>query len=336
VVLTLELCYNFINMETFIVSDVGGTQIRVAAYDVYTLELLAQKKISTQGQGQLPSDRLTRSIEEIAKGLEIKAIAVAAPGFLNPEKGMIIEAPNIPGWVNLPLGDLLTQRFSTPVCINNDANLAALGEWKFGAGQGHNNILYLTISTGIGSGVIIDGQILLGERGLAAEFGHVTILPDGPMCSCGKRGHVEALSSGTAIANYIQEQLSAGRNSVLKNFSNPSGEDIYNAAMSGDTIAVEAFNRAGKYLGIALANFLHMLNPSIVILGGGVSQAGELLFKPMRASLEESIISKQYLENLEITTAKLGDDAGLKGALALLLSKNQSPEIISPSSHVSV
>ncbi|MHB8133288.1 MAG: ROK family protein [Anaerolineaceae bacterium] len=308
-------------------SDVGGTHIRVAAFDVSTLALVAQKKILTQGHGLLPTERLVNAIANIGKVHEIKAIAIAVPGFLDPEKGMIIEAPNIPNWINLPLRDIIKDYFKVPVFIGNDANLAALGEWKFGAGIGHKNILYLTISTGIGSGVIIDNHLLQGERGLAAEFGHVTILPDGPICGCGKPGHIEALSSGTAIGNYVRDQIALGRNSSLNALSNPSGSDIYDAAINGDDLAIESFSRAGKYLGLALANFLHMLNPSIVIFGGGVSQAGELLFKPMRDSLEDAIISKQYLQNLIITTAKLGDDVGLKGALALLLSKYQSPEI---------
>jgi len=314
-------------METYIVSDVGGTQIRVAAFDVSTLAMVAQKKILTQGQGLHPTERLVNVIMNVGKKFEIKAIAIAVPGFLDPENGMIIEAPNIPEWINLPLRDIIKDFFNVPVFIGNDANLAALGEWKFGAGIGHKNILYLTISTGIGSGVIIDNHLLQGERGLAAEFGHVTILPDGPICGCGKPGHIEALSSGTAIGNYVKDQIALGRNSTLKDFPNPTGTDIFNAALRGDDLAMESFKRAGEYLGIALANFLHMLNPSIVIFGGGVSQAGEFLFKPMRDSLEDAIISKEYLKNLIITTAKLGDDVGLRGALALLLSKYQSPEI---------
>jgi glucokinase len=245
------------------------------------------------------------------------------PGLINPREGVIIEAPNVSGWINLPIKELLVSHFNVPVFLGNDANLAALGEWKFGAGIGHNNLLYLTISTGIGSGVIIDGQLLVGEQGLAAEFGHVTILPDGPMCGCGHRGHIEALSSGTAISNYVKEELLNGRNSSLQSIEFPTSKEIYNAAKNGDELAIEAFERAGKYLGIALANFLHMLNPSIVIFGGGVTQVGPLLFKPMQDSLQRSIFSEGYLDKIVITTAKLGDDVGLKGALALLLSNYQ-------------
>jgi len=317
-------------MEIYVVSDVGGTQIRVATYNTQDLTICSQKKIATQASKQNPTDRLINLIDEISQGHTIKAISIGVPGLINPKQGVIIEAPNVPGWMNLPIRDLLVSRFNVPVFLGNDANLAALGEWKFGAGIGHSNLLYLTISTGIGSGVIIDGKLLLGDQGLASEFGHVTILPDGPLCGCGLRGHIEALSSGTAISKYVQEELLKGRSSLLQGSESLTSKDIFKAAKNGDKLAIEAFERAGKFLGIALANFLHMLNPSIVVFGGGVSQAGPLLFKPMQDTLQKSIFSKEYLENIEITTAKLGDDVGLKGALALLLSSLLLTEIRNP------
>ncbi len=308
-------------MEIYVVSDVGGTQIRVASFDVETLTLIKQKKIPTQSSGQLPEDRLLQLIKKIKENHTVKAIAVAAPGFLDPDLGIVYEAPNIPGWNNFPLKKILSNAFHVPVFIGNDANLAALGEWKFGAGIGHNNLLYLTISTGIGGGAIIDNHLILGQKGLAGEFGHVTILPDGPICGCGKKGHIEALASGTAIKNYVNEQIAAGRASSLRKFEKITGERITAAAQHGDELAIEAYNRAGYYLGIAVTTFLHMLNPSIVIFGGGVSLSGDLLFVPMRKSLQDRVVSPAYLENLTFTTSQLGDDVGLKGALALLVIK---------------
>ncbi len=308
-------------MEIYVVSDVGGTQIRVASFDVETLTLIKQKKIPTQSSGQLPEDRLLQLIKKIKENHTVKAIAVAAPGFLDPDLGIVYEAPNIPGWNNFPLKKILSNAFHVPVFIGNDANLAALGEWKFGAGIGHNNLLYLTISTGIGGGAIINNHLILGQKGLAGEFGHVTILPDGPICGCGKKGHIEALASGTAIKNYVNEQIAAGRASSLRKFEKITGERITAAAQHGDELAIEAYNRAGYYLGIAVTNFLHMLNPSIVIFGGGVSLSGDLLFVPMRKSLQDRVVSPAYLENLTFTTSQLGDDVGLKGALALLVIK---------------
>ena len=317
-------------MEIYIVSDIGGTQMRVAAFNTEDLSLVSVKKIPTQGDGQTPTERLIALIGEISTGLTINSIAVAAPGYLDPDKGIVYVAPNIPGWTNLPLRQQLNEVFHVPVYLGNDANMAALGEWKFGAGIGHRNLLYLTISTGIGSGVIIDNRLLLGQNGLAAEFGHVTIDPNGPLCGCGHPGHIEAFASGTGIMNYVHSQLKTGRKSIFGAEDKPTTKEISEAAQKGDALSIEAFQRAGKYLGIAIANFLHMLNPSIVILGGGVAQAGDLLMEPMRKSLEESIISPQYLKKLKITAAKLGDDVGLKGALALLLTECCKPTPESP------
>jgi glucokinase len=308
-------------MDVFIVSDIGGTQMRVAAYEADTLIQVAHKRIPTQRNNQLPTDRLIQLISEIGRDYTIRAIGIAAPGFLDPKEGIVYEAPNIPGWVNLPLKKLVEDALHVPVYIGNDANIAALGEWKYGAGIGHKDILYLTISTGIGSGVIIDEKLLLGHRGLAAEFGHVTIDPDGPMCGCGHPGHLEAFSSGTAIQKFVIDKLSRNAPSILTKIENPTSREIYLAALENDNLAIEAFERAGKYLGIAIANFLHMLNPSIVILGGGVTLAGDLLLTPLKKSLEASVISNQYLQKFEISLAKLGDDVGLRGALVLLLSE---------------
>ena len=312
-------------MEIYIVSDIGGTQMRVAAHNTADLNRVAVKKIPTQGEGLTPTERLVQLIHEVGEGHHIRAIAIAAPGFLDPEKGIVYVAPNIPGWKNINLRQQLNDVFHVPVFLGNDANMAALGEWKFGAGIHHRNLLYLTISTGIGSGVVLDNRLLLGENGLAAEFGHVTIDPEGPMCGCGHRGHLEAYASGTGITNFVRQQLSAGVSSSLKLKNEINSKEICKAAQHGDLLAIEAFSRAGKYLGIAIANFLQMLNPSIVILGGGVTQAGDLLFTPMHQALQESIISPQYLKNLKITTAVLGDDVGLKGALALLISEFCQP-----------
>ena len=311
-------------MEIYIVSDVGGTRIRVASFEVDTLKPISQKKISTQAKDQLPIDRLIQLISEIKEDHTIKGIAVAAPGFLDPDLGIVYEAPNIPDWKNYPLRKILEDAFNVPIFLGNDANLAALGEWKFGAGIGHSNLLYLTISTGIGSGAVLNNNLLLGHKGLAGEFGHTTVLPDGPLCGCGKKGHIEAISSGTGIINYVKDQIDSGRSSTLNSLEKITGTEITKAANAGDELAIEAYNRAGYYLGIALANFLHMLNPSIVIFGGGVSSAGDLLFKPMMDSLEERLMSPAYLEGLTFTKAQLGDEVGIKGALALLVTKLSS------------
>jgi glucokinase len=305
-------------MDSYIAVDVGGTQLRAACFAGGSLIPHKLNKISTQAPGATAVERLIEVIASVwPEGAEVSAIGVAAPGPLNPFKGIIYTAPNIPGWVNLPLSAILRARFGVPVLLGNDANLAALGEWKFGAGQGHHHLIYITVSTGIGGGIISDDRLLLGVHGLAAELGHITLDPAGPLCGCGLRGHLESYSSGTAIAHWVEEQLAAGWSSRLPAGQKLTARAIGAAAAEGDELAVAALARAGTYLGVAMANYLHAYNPSIIIFGGGVSRCGELLFAPMRAALHERVLAPVYLEDLQLTTAALGDEAGLMGALAL-------------------
>lgn len=305
-------------MSNYIAIDIGGTQMRVAVYAAEGTTPLQQKRISTQGMGETPLDRLENLIASIwpAQG-EVAAIGIAVPGPTDQRKGILYEAPNIPGWVNLPLRQILEDRFHVPVALGNDANLAALGEWEFGAGQGHHDLVYLTVSTGIGGGVICDDELLLGARGLATELGHITILPDGPICGCGQRGHLEALASGTAIAKYVASELALGTPSSLSNHSKPSAREISAAAQQGDALARAALARAGHYLGLGVANFLQIFNPTLIIFGGGVSNSLPLFIDPMREAMEKAVMSPEYLRDLSIKTAALGDEAGLMGAYAL-------------------
>jgi glucokinase len=311
-------------VRNFIVADVGGTHIRTACFPTQSQKPTIIKRINTKGP-ESPHERLINLIAAIVpKDEEIAAITVAAPGPLDPYEGIVFEAPNIPGWTNLPLKKLIQDRFNVPVAIGNDANLAALGEWRFGAGIGHRHLIYITVSTGIGGGVIIDNQLLLGSRGLAAELGHITVIPDGPLCNCGQRGHLEAVSSGPAIANWVEQELSQGIPSSLTPDRPITAKDVSLAASQGDELAKAALARSGTYLGIAIADYLHVFNPTIVIIGGGVSQSGEAFFDPLRTAMSEHVLSKKYLENLTLTTAALGDDVGLMGALALALKLDES------------
>lgn len=306
-------------MNYTICLDVGGTNIRGALFQANDIEPIILKKIPTQQEGQKAEERVCNLISSIwpEKG-KVDGIALAAPGFIDSENGMVIRAVNIPGWKCLPLNNILEQKFNQPVFIENDARLAALGEYKFGAGIGHHDLIYLTISTGIGGGVIIKGRLLTGSRGLAAEIGHTTILPDGPLCSCGQKGHLEAISSGTAIAQFVKDQINMGKKTSLADVNNFSSKEVAQAAMSGDEVCQSAFHQAGTYLGKSIANLLHIFNPSCLIIGGGVSLSGGLLFDPMRKELEKTIISQEYLKSLSITVAKLGDNAGLIGGLVLI------------------
>jgi glucokinase len=305
-------------MGIFISIDMGGTQIRAATYPQGSTEPLNIRKTPTRSGDEAPFERMCALIQAIwPKGQTVESITVALPGPLDPVSGVIFSAPNIPGWENFPLRDALKARFHVPVHIGNDANLAALGEWRYGAGKGHHDLLYLTISTGIGGGVISGDRLLLGTRGLASELGHLTVLSDGPLCGCGQRGHLETISAGPGIARYVKEQIEAGRESSLQGVAHITAKEVSQAAREGDPLSVEAFTRAGTYLGVAVADFLHIFNPSIVIFGGGVSFSGDILFKPMREALQQHVMDASYLHDLQIATAALGDEAGLMGALAL-------------------
>lgn len=306
------------NNYSYIAIDIGGTHIRVAVYPSDGIEPIAFEKIRTTGKKEAPLERLINLIKKLwPENSRVRSMGVAAPGYLNPRTGIVYTAPNVPGWINFPLRQKLGEEFDVPILLGNDANLAALGEWRYGAARGHHHVLYITISTGIGGGVIINDNLLLGVNGLAAELGHLTIDPNGPLCGCGHPGHLEAYASGTAIAAYVKEQISLGQKSSLAKIEKPSAYEISLAAQSGDKLAMDAMARAGHYLGIGLANLLHTFNPSIVVLGGGVSRSGTLLIDGMKTSLNRSIISVEYLRALEIVPAQLGDDAGLIGALAL-------------------
>ena len=303
-------------MGHVIAIDVGGTHLRAAVYAPNSQIPLQHQRTKTHAPNEKIFDRMAALVESVWQG-DVIAIGVSSPGPLDSRTGVVMATPNIKEWQNFPLTANLTERFGVPAYLDNDANLAGLAEWKFGAGRGHHNVLYLTISTGVGGGVIIEDRLLQGHHGLAAELGHVTVdaNPSAPVCGCGFRGHLEAFSSGTGIEHFVADELAAGHASSLT--GRPSAREIADAASAGDALARQAYARAGEYLGVGVVNFLHIFDPSIVILGGGVSMSGALLFEPFEASLRKHVFHPRYLEGLVITKAELGDDAGLLGALAL-------------------
>lgn len=303
----------------YIALDIGGTQLRAALYPEEGLEPIARESIATHQGDEKPEYRLLELIESIwpAQG-KVKCIAGGVASPVDPKSGVVYHAPNIKGWTNFPLGPAIYDKFKTETRLGNDANLAALGEWKYGAGIGHHDLAYLTISTGIGGGFIIDDRLLVGPHGIAAEVGHITVWPGGPLCGCGKRGHLEAVSSGTGIANYVREQIIAGRSSSLSELDvKLTAREVTAAAQKGDFLAIEAFDQAGRFLGQAIADLLLLFEPTIVVLGGGVTKAGDLLMKPLHKALEAGVFTPEYLRHLVIAPAKLGDQVGLIGALSL-------------------
>lgn len=305
-------------MTATIAIDIGASRMRAASYTAQSLEPISYNQIATRSEGLPIEDRLVNLIESVwPEDYPVLSIAAACPGPMDPINGIIVSPPNIPEWNYFPLQEFLSSRFELPVSLNNDANLAAYGEWHFGAGQGCRDLIYLTISTGIGGGMILNNRLYMGAAGFAGELGHTTVLYRGPLCSCGQTGHLEAIASGPSIVRWVKSKLED--ESLKEHF--PEGELdaklISDAAENGNELAIAAYERAGKYIGIAIADLLHIFNIKTIIIGGGVSRAGEILFIPIRKSVEESVISDVYLDDLQILPSALGDDSGLMGALVL-------------------
>ncbi|MBM4422866.1 MAG: ROK family protein [Chloroflexi bacterium] len=310
-------------MASYIAVDVGGTNIRAARYTPDG-QLLARAHYDTPTHSGAAMERIIAAITDVMPDpREVRAIGIGAPGPLDPKTGIVLRAPNLPGWEDFPLRETMEKRFGLPTTIGNDANMAAMGEWKFGAGRGHDDVLYLTISTGIGGGVISGGRLVVGARGLATELGHVTVAPDGPVCGCGQRGHLEALASGPAIGLTARIRLHGGAESKITEMvggeiDSVTAKHVGMAALAGDEFAIGLLNEAGTYIGRAIADFLHMFNPSIVILGGGVAiNVGDPLFRPARKAMQQRWMGSVY--DCAIVPAQLGDDVGLLGTLALAM-----------------
>lgn len=310
--------------QPLIAVDLGGTSLRAALFAGDSPQPERHKKIPTQAN-KGPNHVIRRMIKAIEtvmpeshKGLRI---GIGIPGPLDPFEGVVLGAPNIPGWKNVPLQAKLQSHFGCPVYLGNDANVAALGEWRYGAGNQADPMLYVNIGTGIGGGMIVGGELLVGNRGLAAEVGHMTVMPDGPLCGCGQRGHLEALAAGPAIARQANQHLDDGADSSLSAIRRAgrqvTGVDVGLAANEGDPLALEIIRSTGEIVGLALASLLHIFNPQRVVLGGGVSSIGAPLLDPLDASLRRHVMHPGYLQDLAVVQAALGDDAGLVGAMVL-------------------
>jgi glucokinase len=281
-----------------------------------------------------------QAVDEAGVSLEqIAGIGIGAPGPLNGKTGVVFNPPNLPGWRNVPLRDIFHERFKCPIYVENDANVAALSEHMFGAGQGSLDMAYLTVSTGIGGGIIANGQLLTGTIGTAAELGHMTIDWHGPRCSCGNIGCLESLASGTAIARQANERIALDRRGsaeliafALSKQSYEKGAEmprdsrrpihvdammVAEAAVSGIRMAREIIGLAAEALGVGLVNIIHIFNPEVIILGGGVTQIGEPLLGPARRIVAERAMPVPR-ESVRIVLSDLGSDAGLIGAGSLI------------------
>lgn len=315
-------------MRRFVVGvDLGGTQVRAVLTDEEGTPL---KRVSTltlahEGPHKVMA-RVQDCIEQVLEGIapsDVLGIGIGAPGTVNPWTGVLANATNIPGLHNWPLRDQLAERFGVPVFVGNDAKLAALGEHRFGAGKQASSIVYLTVSTGIGGGVIDGGRLLLGAHGWATELGHVVVEPRGPRCACGNIGCLEAVAAGPAIARHAIELLRTGQSSRLTSMvegklDQITAKEVAAAAREGDTLALQVMKRASFYLGIAMVSFIHTFDPQLIVVGGGVSKAGDLLLEPVRSIVAERAMNEEW-RHTPIIRAILGDDVGLLGAVALVL-----------------
>jgi glucokinase len=317
-------------MSNYVIGvDLGGTQIRAVLADA-TGKMLARHKLLTLAHEGLEAvqKRLLAAIAAVMPAEGVAAIGVGAPGPTDPYRGIILMGPNLPGWRNVNLSELISARFGTPTFVGNDANLAGLAEHRYGAGRGVRHMVYVTVSTGVGTGVIVDNRMLLGRQGLAAELGHMTInvaTEDNDRDDDGIIGTLEGLAAGPHIAKRAQAALAAGVQSMVTDLV--EGElgavtprILNEAARAGDRFALEQFALTGKYLGIGIANMLHIFNPERIVMGGGVwIHAKDLMEDAMWRTIRARAQSPEYWQDLSIVTAALGDDVGLLGAVALAL-----------------
>src|SRR6266851_4697204 len=258
----------------------------------------------------------------------ISGVGICAPGPLNPQTGVIINPPNLPGWRNFPLAAEISKAYSLPVRVDNDGNAAALAEALWGAGRDYRNVFYATIGTGIGSGIVFDGRIYHGRTGAAAEGGHMSIDYRGPRCGCGKLGCIEAHASGPAIARRASEKIAAGRHSVILELAGAqlariTGEMVGRAYATGDPLAKELLQETATFLAIWLGNIVDLLDPDVLIIGGGVASLLQPFFAEIRDQLPRWCVNPHCLE-IPLVTAHYGSDAGIAGGAALCRESHES------------
>jgi glucokinase-like ROK family protein len=250
------------------------------------------------------------------KTTDLLGIGVGVPGPVIADQGFVMAPPIMPGWDRFPIRTTLEKQWGTAITLNNDAELGALGEWAYGAGRGEKNLAFIKVGSGIGAGLIINQQIYCGTTGSAGEIGHLTVDENGPLCTCGNHGCLEAFAGGHAIASQARKLVSSGKRTLLseKNIESLTAQDVAEAARRGDLPAQEIVKRSGTYIGIAIAGLINLFNPSTVIIGGGVAQVGDLLTVPIRQAVRErSLRASEH--GVKITTAMLGRRSSLIGAL---------------------
>ncbi len=316
-------------MTLILALDFGGTKLAAATVKAGTREwLYHESQFSPVNADALSDLEIMRSlIKSVLKGNKPDAIGISFGGPVDATTGLVRLSHHVPGWENVPLKQLFEEDYNAPVIIDNDANVAAIGEYRFGAGQGYDSLFYITISTGVGGGWILNGKLWRGALGMAGEIGHIVVDPRGPLCLCGKRGCVERLASGPYMAQNAREMLEKelpsaegkARGEILRyltgnNLDLLTGKVVSVAAGYGDEIAQEVLYRGAWALGVGIGNVANLMNPQRFVLGGGVTKAGDNFWAAVRKVARETALPEV---NFEIVRALLGDDAPLWGAVAL-------------------
>ncbi|HEY5073380.1 MAG TPA: ROK family protein [Pyrinomonadaceae bacterium] len=311
--------------------DLGGTNLRAANID--RNGCIHERVRNSTPQSDKPEDVVARvaaavrdcEAQALKRGARVQSVSVVVPGTVHIETGLVVNAPNLRSVQGYKLGPALESALHRPVLLENDANASALGERWQGAARGHQTIICLTLGTGVGGGIILDGKLWRGPDGTAGELGHTSVEPfGGAQCKCGNTGCLEVYASATAIVRITRESLAQHPNSLLHsiNATELTSERICNAAIAGDELALDVFQRAGVYLGIAMANFVNIFNPEMIVIGGGVSAAWDLFAQHARAE----VIKRAFpvpAQRCQIVRAECGDDAGLIGAAWLAIDREQ-------------
>ncbi len=308
--------------------DLGGTKVRAIVANLDGRVYGEDIRPSRAGEGvetvvQTMIDCLDAALATSgASRSQLRGLGIASPGGLDLIHGLVQDAPQLPGWEGVPIVEIMSERLRLAVLLDNDANAAALGENRFGAGRGTSCMIYLTISTGVGGGIIIDGKIYHGATGAAGELGHLVVWVGGPLCMCGERGCLEAIASGTGIAWRARELVDRGEAPGLKRILEEKGEldgdEVAEAARAGDGEARRLFDDAGLYLGVALANYVNIFNPEMIVLGGGVTNGAGDLFLPRAEQTMRQLARKQPLKHVRLNRATLGDRSGSLGMIAAM------------------
>lgn len=303
--------------------DIGGTKVAIALANTEG-ETLAKRRLPTQNENGpfAVLESVAQTLTEVLRENEasLVAIGIGSPAPLDVQKGLILSPSNLLDWDRFPIVQILREKFGVPVLLENDANAAALGEHSFGAGRGYNNVFYVTVSTGIGGGIVINGEIYHGVSTGAGEIGHTIVQPDGVRCNCGSIGCLETISSGTHIVRRVNERLLNGEPSIIPELKSEGTEMsagvVVEAVRRGDQLAIEIWNETCRCLAIGIANAITLLAPEVVIVGGGVASAGDLLLGPLKRLVPEyvSMIPK---DKINIVPAALGTESGLYGAIEL-------------------